>query len=515
VTTRSRAPDLRPPVQLRELRYFKQLFDSAGLAAIASEPSGKITYANPAAERLFGWGPGELTDQPVSILNAPGQHTVTFDEVLDAGGSWAGVMLGCRKSGAVFPKHLSITIVHEEFDQPRGMISFVTDETSRQRRMARNQRLVELGAALNAETDLDRLLGRICQDARELFDVDGVYLWRYEESTDTLHGVTFDGPPEPRFDGLRLSQLDDHHASYVAIRERRAVFRHDLPPDGVCAELVESIGAKAMLVAPMLRGERIVGALSMIDCQQPLRFDSADARDAQAFAVLATAAVEDARVHQAERDKSERLTGLARVGALLTESPQREAVLEAIVEGARRLLNADEVRIWLLKGPDGPLSLAHVWPEDSPCLRELGLRDTKVGAVALTGEAWQTADMRSDTKAVWQTRTVERLSACLMVALRARQQPIGALSIFSAQPRVFDEQDVELAQTFAHQAALAVDYADALAAAHHTCTLRPQLERAQLSPKEREVLEHLLIATNVLLPHEHQALDVSNESTER
>ena len=123
--------------------------------------------------------------------------------------------------------------------------------------------------------------------------------------------------------------------------------------------------------------------------------------------------------------------------------------------------------------------------------------------------------MRSDTKTVWQTRTVERLSACLMVALRARQQPIGALSIFSAQPRVFDEQDVELAQTFAHQVALAVDYADALAASHHTCTLRPQLERAQLSPKEREVLEHLLIATNVLLPHEHQALDASNESTER
>src|SRR6478752_61414 len=55
----------RTMVQLTKVRFFGLVFRSTGLAEIVTDLNGLITHANPAAERLHGWGPGELVGHSV------------------------------------------------------------------------------------------------------------------------------------------------------------------------------------------------------------------------------------------------------------------------------------------------------------------------------------------------------------------------------------------------------------------------------------------------------------------
>jgi PAS domain S-box-containing protein len=75
--------------------------------ATISTLDGIIVYANPAEERLFGYGPGELLGQHVSVQNAYSQESNTgivtaVMRALREHGYWRGDWFNRRKDGSVF-----------------------------------------------------------------------------------------------------------------------------------------------------------------------------------------------------------------------------------------------------------------------------------------------------------------------------------------------------------------------------------------------------------------------------
>ena len=74
---------------------------------LISASDGKIVYANPRFESMFGYDANELAGRPVSAINAPGDkspETVT-DEIinnLELTGTWNGEVFNIRKDGTTF-----------------------------------------------------------------------------------------------------------------------------------------------------------------------------------------------------------------------------------------------------------------------------------------------------------------------------------------------------------------------------------------------------------------------------
>jgi PAS domain S-box-containing protein len=82
-------------------------------------PQGTIAYANSTFETMFGYGPGELDDKPVSVLNAPNGSTPeeTAAEmlgILASEGSFSGEIQNVQKDGTRFWTHAEIST----FDHP-------------------------------------------------------------------------------------------------------------------------------------------------------------------------------------------------------------------------------------------------------------------------------------------------------------------------------------------------------------------------------------------------------------
>jgi len=105
-----------------------------GVSLVRRE-DGIIVYNNPRFERMFGYGPGEMIDKNVTILNAPNSKTPAetkqmIMETLDETGEWHGEVENITKDGTRFWCEANVSA----FDHPEyGKVSAAvhTDITKR------------------------------------------------------------------------------------------------------------------------------------------------------------------------------------------------------------------------------------------------------------------------------------------------------------------------------------------------------------------------------------------------
>ena len=135
----------------------KDMLDSAGTIVIAIAPDGKITYVNPAAERLLGYHAAELVNQETTKeILAPGEEERLVSEVrrlfgmqrnpetVNGGGleTYAQVVQLLapsqvpsfethlrRKDGAFFPVRLHISTLRNREGVPSGLVAVALDQT--------------------------------------------------------------------------------------------------------------------------------------------------------------------------------------------------------------------------------------------------------------------------------------------------------------------------------------------------------------------------------------------------
>jgi PAS domain S-box-containing protein len=164
---------------------------------------------------------------------------------------------------------------------------------------------------------------------------------------------------------------------------------------------------------------------------------------------------------------------LARIARLVSETLDLPTVGERITESVLGLLGVHSSAIRLLR-PDGTLKAIAVGGRAREYAGIGAVVPAGVGLVgraAVEGRAMWTHDIRTDPRFELNAEIRERnagigIVAGLAVPLRVAGKVIGVLSVGSPTPRTFTDGEVALLQTFADQAAIAINNAqiqDALA----------------------------------------------------
>lgn len=97
-----------------ELRLRSRVLESMAEGVSVADEDGILIYTNPAEDRMFGYGPGELLGQHVTVQNAypPEENQRIVSEViatLRARGEWHGEWFNKKKDGIPFFTRASIT----------------------------------------------------------------------------------------------------------------------------------------------------------------------------------------------------------------------------------------------------------------------------------------------------------------------------------------------------------------------------------------------------------------------
>ncbi|HEU4949588.1 MAG TPA: GAF domain-containing protein, partial [Candidatus Deferrimicrobiaceae bacterium] len=342
--------------------------------------------------------------------------------------------------------------------------------------------LTESTRAVSERLDLDESLEAISTHAAQVTRSDAACIFLYDQARNTF----------------------TVRASYnTAERYLREVGERPMPPDGMASsdspfsrslvvrsatgrmpvqiadveatsdypsrDLLLRSGYRSVLVVPLLRGERVIGTMSVLRIR-PQEFSAREVEVVTTFASHSAIALDHARLfHEVEaknRDLVEALEQQTVTGEFLKVLSRStfdlQPVLESMVQSATRLCDADSGFLFRQDGNGYSVAADYGPPTElRTLLRQHPIRSgrgTLVGRIALERCAVHIPDVLADPEYRWaEAQRAGGYRTLLGIPLLREGMPIGVIVLVRNAVRPFTDKQVQLLTTFADQAGLAIE----------------------------------------------------------
>ncbi len=316
--------------------------------------------------------------------------------------------------------------------------------------------LGRVALAMNATLDLPKLLNLICRESASLFQVQTAFVWLVEGGE--LVGIAAHGEGREQWLGRRVSLADPVTIGPRVIRERRPIYVNDvaaaMQANEINPELVQTFHIRSILGMPLLKGERAVGALILIDTQQPGRFDETHVQTAKLFASHAATAVDNARLFDETRRRLADLEAINRISVVLRAAQTLEEMLPRLMAITLAVVHTEAGAILLHDADQGGLrwSVAYGWcAQLDPILIKPG--EGIAGQVFATGRTHRSAALATDPATHDRLRSqVPAGWGGIGIAIHTAAEIVGVLFVFVPAPRALTTQEIDLLTTIAEMA---------------------------------------------------------------
>jgi len=266
--------------------------------------------------------------------------------------------------------------------------------------------------------------------------------------------------------------LDLETTAGVAILTRSVIHVPDIEEPSAAEVYTRRVGrllgVRSMVAVPMMRKGEIVGAINL-SRQEPGRFSDAEVELLKTFADQAVIAIENVRLFTELQTSNRELTTALDTQTATSDilrvisgsQTDVQPVFDAIAQSAARLCEAADVSIFRVDGDrldfvahHGPIAQRH--GEFSLPL----VRGTVGGRSVLESRTVQVADLQNEDRefpdAVENARRFG-FRTILSVPLLREDVAIGGIQLRRMEVQLFSERQIELLQTFADQAVIAIE----------------------------------------------------------
>ncbi|MGW3122630.1 SpoIIE family protein phosphatase [Streptomyces sp. NPDC001107] len=492
------------------------------VAVVQIDRSGSINSWNEDAEELFGYPAEQVIGKPLTDLAAwphtPGTST-GIAEALQLS-RWEG-SYGIRgANGRVTPVYASHLRVRDTGGEPSTVCLLVRDHEravlqtplripasdTASTADGQNTDPFEVFIGSPAPDDLDGLLQRTVERARDMLDADSAFLLLATDDETELEVRASTGLPSAR---QRFARVPVEAGPGRYGSARMPAVHDDLTAVPGAVPLLSGTGMRSVVTVPLKVEGRLTGSLG-VAAESPGRYSNEEALRLQFAADRIALAVESARLGELERLRRGSLSFLVEASDLLAGTLDRDQTLAlmaqmtvptlatwcavyTIADQASEpylsyVLHEDEELIDGIKSllskvppPDPvPTPGARVWSAPGEVAHQAALRSSMRSLGLSGGPTPQIASGIGPTLATASAVGGETV----VLPLVARNRVIGMLTLGKPTDEHFRQEILELAEDLSRRAALALDNARLYS---ERTAISQSLQRSLLPPELPEI----------------------------
>src|SRR5262245_11370820 len=278
-------------------------------------------------------------------------------------------------------------------------------------------------------------------------------------------------PPAHIIEQPHVVSENPHNLLTQIVSTRQPAYSSDITKERAYIEgnpryrvLFEKVGARSLLVVPMIKNKDLLGAI-VIYWQKARSFTEKQIELISNFAAQAVIAIDNARLMSELRESLQQQTATADVLKVISSSTfDLKTILDTLTASAAKICRADKGAIFEKDGDLYRLA-AHFgfsrqeeeqskeYAREQPLGPDLG---SLVGRVAMAGRVVHIEDVLADPEykaSIYQKAFSYRSN--LGVPLSREGSVIGVFALMRTEVNSFTEREIELVSTFADQAVIA------------------------------------------------------------
>ena len=320
--------------------------------------------------------------------------------------------------------------------------------------------LNRVARAISTTLDLDTLLEIVYQEIINAITADSFFIALYDQHTDQL---------EFR---IRVDK-DVHEAPHVrplgnaltaqVVNNRRSLLiqDYDLEKDHLPMMTLWGTGlpSRSWLGVPMLLGEEVVGVISA-QSYSPNAFGERERELLSTIADTVAIAIENARLYEAEKRRTSRLTQIVKFGIDLASIRQEDELLETLVNHIADIMDSPTCTVMLvdMEKNEAVVTAQTGLPAGSNKAR-ITLNLPIIRKLLETGEPLILADIDLQEPSIRQILIRPDIKAFFAYPMMRSGQVIGAITLSSLHPYYPSPEEISACHLLAERAAAALENA--------------------------------------------------------
>ncbi|MBK9926109.1 MAG: GAF domain-containing protein [Anaerolineales bacterium] len=404
------------------------------------------------------------------------------------------LQLSNHKGSVVEFSESELRLIETVARQAAGIIdNSVTVEQTRQRAL-RSDAMRRIASLAASTATIDEILRFSIQELARLFQGEIAAIFLHDEQVGDLrlHENSVFGATTETIATLNRLHVDPTQYRFTVsgsqksfMSGRLSVDRRVLPS---YRPLVTTLQVESAVVVPLIIRERSLGEL-MLGSRKAEFFNNYDLQIISTAAGQLASAVDDASrstlTDETLRRRVEQLTSIARVSRELNATTDLRSLLDVVRDESLRTTRAQCGSILLFDVTAStnllPVSLS------IGCTHPETLSPVELKAIE-TGEPQLVADI----KQVKNVQVHEGINSVMVVPIISNGKAAGLIHLHSTQVAYFDQDSLDVVQTLASQAAIAIG---------NIQRYQEQLQRSEILRRRADVLSHLS-ETSVMLNFE-------------